>query len=228
MTPRQPNLLIVGGTSSLSYGLIEIALREKYNVFITKRELNEDKPGISNISLNLESDDSLKSFNKEISKHHFDRIIFTIGALSGLQHGKTEQALRDYITTYVSNAIQVLEICMARMTDNSSLVFVSSRSANNKSFDPYYSAAKAAVQSFLMSFTNYLPERKKIFILAPSLIEASSMYHSMSESDHDRHRNMGFGKLLSLSDVTSTIWSLGPENLIWKSGDVVEIGNVQK
>lgn len=227
MTFRQRNLLIVGGTSSLSYGLIKTAIEEKYNVFVTKRNLQQNQNGTNELLLNLESEDCVKNFKRQISEHSFDRIVFTIGALSGLQHGKTEQSLRKYIEIYVSNAIMILELCMDRMTNDSSLVFISSRSANNKSFDPYYSAAKAAVQSFLRSYTNYLPEKKKVFSVAPSLIENSTMYHLMDWSDHARHEILGNGTLMSLSEITSIIWNLGSDNLDYKSGDIVEFGNLQ-
>jgi NAD(P)-dependent dehydrogenase (short-subunit alcohol dehydrogenase family) len=225
VTSPHSNLLVIGGNSSLSQEIIRHATKLNYCVYLTDRVNSRSMTDGTKIKLDLTNDLDVENFLEELKGIKFDLIVFTIGELSNLQHKFTVNRFRKYLDTHITNTILVIKKSLLILEEEGTFIYISSRSANNKSFDPYYSAGKSAIQAFLKSYTSYLPVSQRIYSIAPSLIEDSNMYKQMSAEDHIRHRLRANGSLLSLENVSMFIWSLHLNKSNFETGEIIPIGN---
>ena len=72
---------------------------------------------------------------------------------------------------------------MPKLKVKASIIFLSSISGQRGSYDPIYSASKAAQIGFIKSLALWEGSKLRINGVAPSLIDNSSMFKSMSKKD---------------------------------------------
>ena len=98
---KKKKVLIIGGSSSLGISLTDSFLRKNYQIFSTyNRNIELDK-NITNIHLNLQSNESRNSFFEFVKQHEkFEIVIF----LPALLFGKK---LDDYTLDEINNCMDI-------------------------------------------------------------------------------------------------------------------------
>ena len=76
---------------------------------------------------------------------------------------------------------------MRLFTKNASVIFMSSISGQRGSYDPIYSASKAAQIGFIKSIALWEGSEIRINGIAPSLVENSSMFNEMPAERQKYH-----------------------------------------
>ena len=221
-------LLLVGGSSSLGKSIMKLALEAGYEITQTSRDISlfPSTRNCTSIQLDLGSKESIDAFLEQLSDQKFSRIIFLAGKLTerhlpNISHG----FLADYYGKFVTGMLYVMQEIKINLAADGNILALSSRAANHPSYDFHYSAAKGALQAFVMSFSKFMDRNQSIVAIAPSLIENTSMYRYMSQENVDRHRVRAGNYLLELDGVASFIWNLTPSLTKFANGRTLEIGN---
>ena len=84
-----------------------------------------------------------------------------------------------YYSTYVVNALYLLQGCLKNIKPTSSIIVMSSRAGSNASYDVHYSAAKSALEAYVRSSAGALPVNQSIIGISCGLVENSRMFLDM-------------------------------------------------
>jgi NAD(P)-dependent dehydrogenase (short-subunit alcohol dehydrogenase family) len=216
------NLLIVGGTASLSKDIIRIALEREYEITATFR----NKPShldfnVEWVELDIANQTSVENFHVYIKNKQFSLIIYLIGELSLSEPNKEK-----YLITNLVNAIFVIEHLKDSLDikKGSVLLYMSSRAAIHPSFDLYYSIVKAGLAAAIRSLSPKLSKNQKMFSLAPGLIIGSSMYEKMLDNVRNSHHIRSDNNLLDTKALASEIFRIIDNQEIFENGSIIEVG----
>lgn len=223
------NVLILGANSSLAQGLIEKAKSEDFVVYGSRRNINISIQSISNsnlLELDIESKDSIANFLEAVHNLTFERIYVLIGKLSNKQPQKLDfDFMTRYLETYSTNLIYLIDrlICRLSFERPSFLVFISSRSANQPSYDVLYSASKASVSAFIRSKSALLTSNQIAVSVSSGLLIGSEMCRQMSDQ-FERHLSLSNGMLLTVQEFTNELWSFDFNRLTTSKHQNLSIG----
>jgi NAD(P)-dependent dehydrogenase (short-subunit alcohol dehydrogenase family) len=216
------NLLIVGGTASISKDIIRIALEKEYKITATFRNKPSHlDPNVDWMELDIANETSIKDFQTYIKNKQFSLIIYLIGELSLSEPNKEK-----YLITNLVNAIFVIENLKDSLDikKNSVLLYMSSRAAIYPSFDLYYSIVKASLTAVIRSLSLRLSKNQKMFSLAPGLIIGSSMYETMLEDVRNSHHMRSDNNLLDMKALASEIFRIIDNQEVFENGSIIEVG----
>jgi len=216
------NLLIVGGTASISRDIMTLALERHFKItatFRTKSKCNNSN--VNWVQLDISDQVSIKSFNEYIKNKEFNLILYMIGELSLSESNKEK-----YISTNLVSAISILEHLRHSLDKEkkSVLIYMASRSAIYPSFDLYYSIVKAGLAAAIRSLSFGLLKNQKMLSLAPGLIVGSSMYESMPEYVRKSHHVRSDNNLYDLKKLASEVFKIIDCQDNFENGSLIEVG----
>lgn len=221
--------LILGGTSSLAQTLFRFARDESHEITTTYRGglcKNRDI-NINWLNLELSERESVEKFLDALSDTQFNKVFFLIGAVTNrhfLEMSHSEM-LR-YYSTYVVNALYLLQGCLKNIKPTSSIIVMSSRAGSNASYDVHYSAAKSALEAYVRSSAGALPVNQSIIGISCGLVENSRMFLDMKPEHQESHKNRAGGRLIAVEELCSQIWKLSDESTSVNNGKVIHVGPV--
>jgi NAD(P)-dependent dehydrogenase (short-subunit alcohol dehydrogenase family) len=178
-------------------------------------------------SLDLASEASVNKFFQELENLRFQNIFYCIGKTSnliGIDFSKDN--LSEYFAVQFVMSFILLSRLPTLMTTEvpSTLAYVSSRAAIYPSYDIPYAAVKGGLASTTISISKKLRQNQRAIVVAPGLIEDSTMFLDMSQELQADHRERAGGKLLSLSQAARYLLEFGSENSDVGNGVILEIG----
>jgi NAD(P)-dependent dehydrogenase (short-subunit alcohol dehydrogenase family) len=226
---NRKRILLVGGDSSLARNLIAYAKSENYEIHKTNRGLEgcKQNPDFENTHyLDLESLVSIDNFLHTIANVDFIQIYFLIGKLSRIEPLDLNYSItRSYLETYSTNTCYLIDKLLLQLsqTEKSRFVFISSRAASKKSYDALYSASKASVSAFIRSRSNFLPSNQVAVSIETGLILGSKMNYQM-KSEESKHLKLSNGKLLTVDEFVTLLWTLDFDDLSSRNGSVFHLG----
>ena len=226
-SPSAKSLLLIGGNSSLSREIIDLARDSNYSIVVTsrKRVPPKDVDGICWLRLDLHSRRSIKLFLKGIKSIQFDRIICLIGGTTPRHFSQLEiKFIQNYYNTFIANLFYVLQSVIDNLKDESNIIVMSSRAVNSQSFDPHYAATKGALESFINSISRHLDKNKTAICVRSGLIIGSKMFNQMDKDQRKKHFDMSNYALLNIKQICNEIWKLTPIKTLPHNGSVIVIG----
>ena len=216
------NLLIVGGTSSLSPQILDHAIANGYTVTATSR--SNKKPRSENvrwINFDLEAENEPQNFLNNIKGESYTHIIFLIGETS-LEYKNKSQ----YLNLHFSRTLELLDGLQDALDpiNRASLIYLSSRAAIHPSYDPYYSAVKGGIVSAVRSFSLRSKPNHFMISVVPGLIIGTTMFHEMSEESRVDHMNRANNKLLTKEEFAEGLFQIISNLQNVKNGEYITIG----
>ena len=154
-----------------------------------------------------------------------DVIVLLPGIIAGLSladypEGKIDEVIS---TNFTSQAL-LLKVLLPMLSDGAHVLLMGSVSGERGSFDPIYAASKGAIIAFGKSLAVSLAPRVRVNVLAPSLIEGSSMWQSMPEERRERHRRASpTGRLVDKNDLAKIIVDVTQPHWSAVNGAVIRI-----
>lgn len=219
---KAKEVLILGGSSSLAGRVISDLLAAGCNVTATNRQPNSSKAtSLDWLALDISKTPSIDSFLSAIAQRKFDAILLFIGAPS-----KVSQFASDYVQTYFTNTLFLVERLLSQLKKDSSsgFIHISSRSSIYPSRDMLYSAVKSGLNAGFRSMTIGLDNRIKIISVATGLILGSSMANDMPDEIRKDHLMRSKENLLDVGAFSSKILGLMAEMDNLETGSIIEIG----
>ncbi len=207
---------------------MKLALEAGYEITRTSRDISllPSARNCTSIQLDLGSTESIGLFLEGLSDQKFSRIIFLAGKLTERHLPNIPlDFLADYYGQFVTGMLYVMQEIKINLAADGNILALSSRAANHSSYDFHYSAAKGALQAFVMSFSKFMDRDQSIVAVAPSLIDNTNMRRSMSQENVDKHKARAGNCILELDEVASFIWNLTPSLTKISNGRTLEIGN---
>jgi short-subunit dehydrogenase len=217
------NLLIIGGNSSLSTPVMNLAKEKGYEVTITLREddINNSEE-VNRISLNLNLKGEPHDFLKKIHNETYSVILFLIGetSLSYLDKNK-------YIKIHLSKTLTLIETLQKNnlKTNDSCLIYMSSRAAIHPSFDPYYSAVKGGMISAIRSLALRSKPNQYIISVVSGLIRGSRMFEDMPQHLQLSHAERAAQNLLTKEEYAFKLFEVIENLELCKNGEYILIGS---
>ena len=219
-------VLIVGASSSLASALVPQITRFRAEITGVFREDTYVDSAIfqQKVFFDLADVTSIENLLGQLSSQSFDYIYIFVGATSSIDTKKGSiTAVSEYYEMYSARLNYIfgnLENCLSI---GGAMIFLSSRAAHRSSYDAHYSAAKSSNEGFLISLSAQTKE-KRILILAPSLIENSTMYSHMSDETIDSHRERTGNQLLTLDEVVGVLIDMSMNKVKYPNGSIEFIG----
>ena len=221
-----PNLLILGGSSSLGQELIIQAKIRELSTLSTFRSAKYCDEFYGNwLDLDIENTESIHNFLEKISNEEFSTIIYCIGALSNLSlQTLSAERINKYFETYISNSTYLITKLTNYLRKDSpaKLIYISSRASIFPSFDFCYAASKAALSSLVSSLSKQMPRGHSTYVMAPGLIKGSNMYLGMERHIRENHEKRSNYKLITIKEVANFILDFNYSKL--PSGSIIEVG----
>jgi NAD(P)-dependent dehydrogenase (short-subunit alcohol dehydrogenase family) len=211
--PASRNLLIVGGTSSLSKYICELALKDGWSVYCTYRDSNKRflTEELNWIYLDYEDYKSLEGALARLQKIEFGKVIYLSGKLSNLQNKESDISdIEDYFKINIATPVWFLKsfVVHNNFKDGSTFTYLSSRASDFGSNDYYYGVAKAGLENLVKSFSLLSEGNLKFKIVVSGLIEGSRMYEEMPSHIVEVHKLRSMYKLLNTNDAANLIWDI--------------------
>jgi nucleoside-diphosphate-sugar epimerase len=228
-SPASGNLLIIGGTSSLSKSICELALGEGWTVYATFR--NDYKKFLSDqlnwIHLNFEELESVDKALRDLGEIKFTKIIYLVGEISGLQNmDPFFPDLDSYVKRNISVPVWFLKhlLLNQEFSEGSTFTYMSSRAAQLGSNDFCYGMAKAAIENFIKSLS-LLPALKLEFrVLRSGLILGSQMQGNMPAEIVKLHMDKSGSELIDADFVANQIWKFSNFRGSSAHFEIIEVG----
>lgn len=163
---------------------------------------------ISYAALDLSREESLELFSNGTvpAFGKLDVVVFLAGILPGKSLAAYEDALMNEVMSVNFTAqAALLRRLLPHLGDNAQVLLMSSISAERGSFDPIYSASKAAQIAFVKSLATWLAPGIRVNAIAPGLIQDSSMFHAMTPERQAHHAAQTPTKRLTTIDEIAGI-----------------------
>lgn len=207
-------LLLVSGNSSIGLEIIKEFLNKKYSIISTynKKKLNFRDKKLIQIKLDLNSEIERNLFLEKIKNTKFNSVIFC----SGIIYGKnfSEYKLKEAKNIFNINFFSILmlfKLLLKNIIKGASVIFISSISSEQGSYDPFYSSSKAALNMMVKNLAKEFAKQMRIITVSPSLIKNTKMYFDMSKKLRKVHIKKNPQKSLvekkDLAKILSTLCS---------------------
>ncbi len=226
-------ILIIGASASIGNEIIKNFLQNGDSVLgtfnnnmIKTNAFDISQPIFNQTKLNINCNNSQNIFIKKIQKFSkFDVVIFLPALLLGkpLKEYESIEVSEVIETNFISQA-SLFQKLMPRLKVKASIIFLSSISGQRGSYDPIYSASKAAQIGFIKSLALWEGSKIRINGIAPSLIDNSSMFKSMSKKRREHHLSQSpTGKLTTKKEIAKIIFDICSDD--WKNvnGQIIPV-----
>jgi len=225
---EERNILLIGGTSSLSEMICALALSEGFQVFSTYR--NKEKIFLSHeinwIHLDFNEITSVEGALSQLRSKNFLRIIYLVGELSDLQKKEIDFLEVDkYFKRNVSIPVWFLKLLLETkfQDEHCTFTYLSSRASQLGSNDYCYGIAKASIENFVKSISLLNSINLEMKIVFSGLILESAMQQKMSEVVVNNHLAKSMNKLIDRNLASAEIWEIA-NTVSGKSLETFQIG----
>ena len=227
-------VLILGGSSSIGKAICNQFNNQGNKVISTyflKDESSNTPNNTESFWLDLNRDKSIIDFsNKLVSdKINVDILISLAGILPGknlLEYSFEE--IDNVLSVNFSGQAKLIRNILPLLTKKSRLLFFSSVSAQNGSYDPIYAASKGSLLSFIKSLVPSLPIESTVNAIAPGLIQDSTMFTNMTHVRQEFHKEkIHSGKLLDKDDLAKIIFDLCQDHWSHLNGACIDLNGGQ-
>ncbi len=230
---KADNVLIIGASSSIGGAIVERFRTAARRVMTTYAST---APGGAEdarnaFQLDLQKDASIHQCAQAIAGQvsRLDAVIFLAGVLPGKNLAGYEFELIDKVMSInFSGQAKLLQCLLPLIDGRSSVLLMSSISAQRGSFDPIYAASKGALLSFVKSLAAQLPTGARINAIAPGLIQGSAMYQEMTDERQQHHRRqIPSSRLLSPDDLAAVVFDLCQPHWAHMNGACIDLNGGQ-
>ena len=183
-------MLLVSGNSSIGPEIIKEFLKNKYNIISTynKKKLYLKNKNLKQIKLDLNSEIEKNLFLEKIQKNKFDSIIFCSGLIYGKNFlGYNFDEAKNIFNINFFGILSIFKYLLKNFNKDASIIFISSISSEQGSYDPFYAASKAALNMMVKNLAKEFAKNMRIISISPSLIKNSKMYFDMSAKVRKNH-----------------------------------------
>ncbi len=226
-------ILIIGASASIGNEIIKNFIQNGDSVLgtfknnmIKTHTFDLSQSEFDQAKLDINCDKSQNIFIKKIQKlSKFDVVIFLPALLLGksLKEYKSLEVSEVMETNFISQT-SLFQKLMPRLKLKASIIFLSSISGQRGSYDPIYSASKAAQIGFIKSLALWEGSKLRINGVAPSLIDNSSMFKNMSKKRREHHLSQSpTGKLTTKREIAKIIFDICSDD--WKNvnGQIIPV-----
>ena len=186
-------VLIIGGTNKTATSVARELENNGYSIEgMTYRDTKKVTEYFKNCiwsHLNLSDNYIVNDFIRSQKDKEYDKIIFFISnstQINGTKLNDQRDALNQFYGVFCVNYILLINSLLSCLSDNGSIIFISSSAADNGSKDPIYSSGKALIQSYILSLNNLLKKEQSAFSISPGTIAGSLFYESLPEDHPDK------------------------------------------
>jgi NAD(P)-dependent dehydrogenase (short-subunit alcohol dehydrogenase family) len=154
-------------------------------------------------------------------------------SLAGILPGKnlleyTFEEIDKVLSINFTGQAKLIRNIVPLLSTNSKLLLMSSISGQKGSYDPFYSASKGALLSFVKSVLPSLPTGATINAIAPGLIQDSAMFKNMTFDRQESHKKqVNSGKLLNQDDLAKIIYDLCQDHWNHLNGACIDLNGGQ-
>jgi NAD(P)-dependent dehydrogenase (short-subunit alcohol dehydrogenase family) len=169
------NVLIIGGTSSLSKDIVKLLEANEYTIqAMTFRQSSRVYGDYKWVPLDLIRLDQVNEIIGLMNANKYSKIIFLSGGtLDPNIKEHSYETIEYFYKSFIMHYSLLIQESSKSLDRDGQIIFISSRAANLPSSDPYYSAAKAGIQAFVRSISLILKENQSAFSIAPGAIDSS-------------------------------------------------------
>lgn len=218
--------LIIGGTTSLSEQIINIFIQNDHKVTTTYNKTKVENTTVDSVKLNCDSDESILEFNLDCKKKPpLKNLIFLTGILPGKSVQEyTYEEINRVININFNSVAKIINSLSNHFISNSQILLMSSISGQRGSFDPIYSASKSAIIGLGKSLSQTLTPVTRTNIIAPGLVDQSSMFNEMKPDRKEYHeKNNPLESLLQKEALAEIIYELTTEKWNHLNGAIIPI-----
>lgn len=223
---KKNSVLIVGSSSKIAKNIISSLDSNSIIYGISRKKLTLKshnnyrhlKFDLSNFSENNEHIITLK-------KERFNCIIFAQGLLNAKE--LKSYAVDDIYKVFDINIISTIKLCkilIPLMLINSKVIFLSSISANNGSYDEVYASSKSALKGLCVSLAKKYGNKTTFNIISPGTVIDSKMTKKINANTLIKHKmDTPTGKLNNSKDIAKIILSILDQSWNNLNGETIEI-----
>ena len=227
-------IVILGGSSSIGKAIFN-QFNKKDNKIISTY-FSEGSPANTSknnelFCVDLDNNKSIIEFSEKLisKKITIDVLISLAGILPGknlLEY--TFEEIDKVLSINFTGQAKLIRNIIPLLSTKSKLLLMSSISGQKGSYDPFYSASKGALLSFVKSVLPSLPTGATINAIAPGLIQDSAMFKNMTFDRQESHKKqVNSGKLLNQDDLAKIIYDLCQDHWNHLNGACIDLNGGQ-
>ena len=227
-------IVILGGSSSIGKAIFN-QFNKKDNKIISTY-FSEGSPANTSknnelFCVDLDNNKSIIEFSEKLisEKITIDVLISLVGILPGknlLEY--TFEEIDKVLSINFTGQAKLIRNIIPLLSTKSKLLLMSSISGQKGSYDPFYSASKGALLSFVKSVLPSLPTGATINAIAPGLIQDSAMFKNMTFDRQESHKKqVNSGKLLNQDDLAKIIYDLCEDHWSHLNGACIDLNGGQ-
>jgi len=227
-------IIILGASSSIGKAIFN-QFNKKDNKIISTY-FSEDSPANTPknnelFCVDLDNNKSIIEFSEKLisEKITIDVLISLAGILPGknlLEY--TFEEIDKVLSINFTGQAKLIRNIIPLLSTKSKLLLMSSISGQKGSYDPFYSASKGALLSFVKSVLPSLPTGATINAIAPGLIQDSAMFKNMTFDRQESHKKqVNSGKLLNQDDLAKIIYDLCKDHWSHLNGACIDLNGGQ-
>ena len=227
-------IVILGGSSSIGKAIFN-QFNNKNNKIISTY-FSEGSPANTSknnelFCVDLGNNKSIIEFSEKLisEKITIDVLISLAGILPGknlLEY--TFEEIDKVLSINFTGQAKLIRNIIPLLSTKSKLLLMSSISGQKGSYDPFYSASKGALLSFVKSVLPSLPTGATINAIAPGLVQDSAMFKNMTFDRQESHKKqVNSGKLLNQDDLAKIIYDLCEDHWSHLNGACIDLNGGQ-
>ena len=227
-------IVILGGSSSIGKAIFN-QFNNKNNKIISTY-FSEGSPANTSknnelFCVDLDNNKSIIEFSEKLisEKITIDILISLVGILPGknlLEY--TFEEIDKVLSINFTGQAKLIRNIIPLLSTKSKLLLMSSISGQKGSYDPFYSASKGALLSFVKSVLPSLPTGATINAIAPGLVQDSAMFKNMTFDRQESHKKqVNSGKLLNQDDLAKIIYDLCEDHWSHLNGACIDLNGGQ-
>lgn len=213
------NVLIIGGTAPISNDIIKELKLNSYSIdLMTYRDINKINEEESWTYLDIQQYHSVEKFLNFIGNKKYNKIILNSASSPGNQNIKKtkREDLVYYYSNFFVNYMILVKNLLENISENGSIVYISSIAANVPIQDVNYATGKGAMQTFITSLSTHIKHQQYIFSIAPGLIYDTPAFYQNDPKNY----NYDSSKLATKKQIAEII--IKSDNSF--NGKVIKIG----
>ena len=160
-----------------------------------------------NIRFNFyDYEQSLNTFMDYVGAVVFDSVIFLQGTnpVTGVDSITVNNFNNMMMLNVSIPTLLIKELSKNNLSQDCSVIFMSSIASKKGSYDPSYAAAKSAIQGLAQSLSNWKPTMR-FNSISLGLVKYSPVYFGMTQDFIDKHTQAMGGSLVDVKDVCKAI-----------------------
>ena len=227
-------IVILGGSSSIGKAIFNQFNKKDNKIistYFSEDSLANTPKNNELFCVDLDNNKSIIEFSEKLisEKITIDVLISLAGILPGknlLEY--TFEEIDKVLSINFTGQAKLIRNIIPLLSTKSKLLLMSSISGQKGSYDPFYSASKGALLSFVKSVLPSLPTGATINAIAPGLIQDSAMFKNMTFDRQESHKKqVNSGKLLNQDDLAKIIYDLCEDHWSHLNGACIDLNGGQ-